>query len=170
MSGSNNSQNHFEIYLRCMILQLFFQTYGSTIIQTNEISKCMYVCMYVCMCVCIYVCVHVYVYVCMCIYIYILLVITQAPTVGSYLVWMHAKAHRYSAPPSLLQAAAFEGPEVIPTASGPSELRRIPNPWANPKSISTLGSHNLHHRSIGAQNWGSTFWILPGVWVLCINH
>ena len=32
---------------------------------------------------------------------------------------------------------------------------------------STLGLCNLHHRRIGDQNWGSsTFWILPGVWVI----
>ena len=41
-----------------------------------------------------------------------------------------------------------------------------PDPWADPKSRSTLGLYNLNHRSTRAQNWGgSTFWILPGVWV-----
>ena len=27
-------------------------------------------------------------------------------------------------------------------------------PWAGSKSRSTLGFYNLHHRSIGVQNWG----------------
>ena len=29
-----------------------------------------------------------------------------------------------------------------------------PHPWADPKSRSTLGFYNLHHRSTGVQNWG----------------
>ena len=37
-----------------------------------------------------------------------------------------------------------------------------PDPWADPKSRSTSGFHNLHHRGIGVKNWGSTSWILPG--------
>ena len=37
-----------------------------------------------------------------------------------------------------------------------------PNPWADPKSRSTLGFWNLHHRSIGVQNWGLYFLDPPG--------
>ena len=40
-----------------------------------------------------------------------------------------------------------------------------PDPWADPNSRSTLRFCNLHHRSTRVQNWGSTVWILPGVWV-----
>ena len=29
-----------------------------------------------------------------------------------------------------------------------------PHPWADPKSRSTLGFYNLHHRSTGVQNCG----------------
>ena len=38
------------------------------------------------------------------------------------------------------------------------------DPWADSKTRTTLGFHNLHHRNIRAQNWGFYFWILPGVW------
>ena len=42
----------------------------------------------------------------------------------------------------------------------------IPDPCANPKNRSTLRFYDLRHgSSIGIQKWGSTFWILPGVWV-----
>ena len=52
-----------------------------------------------------------------------------------------------------------------PTSEGPgSSSLCSPDPLADPKSRSTLGLHNPHHRSIRDQNWGSTFWILPGVW------
>ena len=39
----------------------------------------------------------------------------------------------------------------------------LPDPWADPKSRSTLGFHNLHDRNIRIQNWG--LWILLGVWL-----
>ena len=36
-------------------------------------------------------------------------------------------------------------------------VRLAPDPWADPKSRSTLGLYNLHRRSSGAQNWGIYF-------------
>ena len=33
----------------------------------------------------------------------------------------------------------------------------FPDPWADPKSRSTLGFCNLHHRAIRIQNWGFYF-------------
>ena len=46
-----------------------------------------------------------------------------------------------------------------------------PNPWADPKSKSSLGVHNLHHGSIRMVNWGVYFLDLPrglgSMWVAC---
>ena len=40
-----------------------------------------------------------------------------------------------------------------------------PDPWADPKSRSTLGFQNLPIGVLDSRIGGSTFWILPGVWV-----
>ena len=47
------------------------------------------------------------------------------------------------------------------------------DPWANPTRRSTSGLYDLHHRSIGLQNWGLYFLDSPGrlgsvvhVWIL----
>ena len=37
-----------------------------------------------------------------------------------------------------------------------------PDPWADPKSKSTLGLYNLNYRSIGVQNWGFHLFDPPG--------
>ena len=37
------------------------------------------------------------------------------------------------------------------------ETNTYSDPWADPKSRSTLEFHNLDHRSIGVQNWGLYF-------------
>ena len=41
-------------------------------------------------------------------------------------------------------------------------VRPIPRPWADPKSRTTLGFHNLHHRSARVQIWGIYFLDAPG--------
>ena len=43
-------------------------------------------------------------------------------------------------------------------------------PWEDPNSGSTLNFYNLHHRSIGVQNWGFHFWIFPGVWDMVVSR
>ena len=45
-----------------------------------------------------------------------------------------------------------------------------PDPWADPKSRSTSGFLNLHHRSIGVQNWGIynlSYHTIPEHIILC---
>ena len=42
---------------------------------------------------------------------------------------------------------------------------QYPNPWADPKSRSTLGFYNLPIGVLDSRIGGSTFWIFAGVWV-----
>ena len=61
-----------------------------------------------------------------------------------------------------------EPAEGAPPRPEPKEERQMgptdPDPWADPKSRSTIGFCNLHHRIARVQNLGIYFWILPGVW------
>ena len=47
--------------------------------------------------------------------------------------------------------------ELFRPRRGWSMVLYHPDPWADPKSRSPFGFHNLHHRNIRAQNWGIYF-------------
>ena len=59
------------------------------------------------------------------------------------------------------------GSTASESAIARTSMRRIlenrnPDPWADPKSRSTLGFCNLRHRVLESRIGGSTFWILLG--------
>ena len=68
------------------------------------------------------------------------------------------------ASPCTLPSSSTEDVQILVRSLSKLGDKHNPDLWADPKSRSTLGFHNLHHRSIGVQNRG--FYLLdpPGAW------
>ena len=68
--------------------------------------------------------------------------------------WGHTLALELRLHPVRIRAEAFR----------PVHAKQMPDPWPDPKSRSTLGFYNFHHRSTGVQNWGIYSLDPPRVW------